>query len=105
MSSAWICPKCGHINSGRVSGMQFGGSFSSFVSDLTSVANACVQCGAQRQIDPVPQVNETRRADRSASAYKSPQPLTRRQRMVMLAMWLPILIIGIAALVYLLIVG
>jgi len=61
-NDSWKCRKCGHVNDPsavRVSGMSFGGSFSSFVQDAQSKGVAaqeklrkyCGNCGAERQKD------------------------------------------------------
>lgn len=52
MGSEWKCPLCGHVNSGRVSGMSFGGeSYSDFMERASSTANTCAKCGKHWTIE------------------------------------------------------
>ena len=48
MSSEWVCSQCGRLNSGKVSGMQMGGSFQDLVNQASAAANTCAFCGAKR---------------------------------------------------------
>lgn len=59
-NDVWTCRKCGHVNDPnavRVSGVSFGGSFSSFIQNAESQGIAaqdklkkyCGNCGAERQ--------------------------------------------------------
>jgi hypothetical protein len=52
MSESWKCPKCGEINTGKVGGMMFGGSFSSDMTRMKEAAEKaqkiCASCGADR---------------------------------------------------------
>jgi len=51
MSEEWKCRKCGHLNTGRVTGMSYG-SWSDFVATAQAAAAKaqirCASCGADR---------------------------------------------------------
>jgi hypothetical protein len=63
MVNEWICSNCGHLNSGKVSGMQMGGSFESLVNVSLEAANTCNACGKKRSapVNSQPMLSSSKR--------------------------------------------
>ena len=48
MADQWVCPNCGHINSGKVSGVQSGGSFELLAKNMEAETRVCSNCKKPR---------------------------------------------------------
>jgi len=91
--SGWRCPKCGHLNSGTVGGVQIGASsFKNTIESALRIATTCAACGARS--DDL--VEPARAAPTAAELQEAASFRTKEQRTYFIN-WAVIIVMFVAS--------